>query len=651
VGYPLHFRGEEKATFLARFTPLVWLCAFFTFNASQNVFGQDWHVNLQDQTSVLQVIAAKDLRWNPLAGQESEYRSQSELLDLAAAYDRKLPLSKDQLSMSFETWDVQYKPMKVFQVYNEARIQKLRDQLTAVVDEALPELAVLQLPSEEQLFAILKKDKELFQRLTLLWPFRNYGMLQRDRTLFQIQNLSPEKLDELFRDQNKMHFIAKLEDLAKGDQTAEKALAWVKRVYFQEMIEPAFQMSTMWRSLAAPAHLRVESAPALIALTRGQCGRDCSRRSVPLYALSKDARVFFVWNTNTELPDAYVFVAKVSFEGRQIPYIVTINGQSLDFSQVRSLVALVSQIYQSDEVVVPNFRINNSVVNNNLISTALKFSKGTRVDVEMPSDWQTISEFARIHEPRQRQLEYPDVYARETLKDAYLVDLRKISENEGLQLFTVAGRTQSYEEIPLDEVGKKEFAKFRWLKAIEETVKRKALPMPVVSKKPKPQTLIFRDVPVPQHPELGMLELNSLSFAGHQPALEERTTDEILERPDLVAFYKNQASWLAHLLSQPPGRVEDPADMEQFDSQRERRSFIFTKIARYFTKPALRSPMTSQYPIGQLDRVQRDKLIAIWNEGNPLNETLESWAIKRGCETALDTPPATYPSADLTNFQ
>jgi|GEM_PF-4235472 len=383
-----------------------------------------WQADLSTEDGRRQIAWAKRLRFE--AQTKSLWtRSPQELLGFAKEFDDQFHLTDEQRSMEFTRYEFTYEPVTVIRTYSEQRVQRLRDQLKEVVRETLPAGKIITTSGAlKNTLERLKEQKVLFQRLFLLWPLAsgpNYiRSFQREYFLNRIDALTAEELDKMYNGTWKDELLVQLDALTASDQQKTgRWTKWIRKKFYQEMIAPAFQMDVKHVAAESGAHIRIESTPTLVALERGDWGFDCSRWSVPFYVLSKKARVFSFWTSDSESPDGYAFVVEVKVQGKTVPYVLTINGNSrLKFASVRGVLKSIAKIYGSPQFLVPDFNKDApSVVNSTLVKSAMTFSEAEKVGIEWPEDWEAIREFTASH-PNM----YTDAYGDDQLKSARFVN-------------------------------------------------------------------------------------------------------------------------------------------------------------------------------------------------------------------------------------
>jgi hypothetical protein len=374
------------------------------------------------------------------------YREPKEVVQIAARFSESYPLSADKTSMAYDQYEFDYTPLAIKNVYSDEKVARFRELLKSLTRQFVPEDSILAVPEEIIHLPELAKDPKLFQGLLFLWPLAltesKVKIFQRTYLLEKADSLSPEDLDRIYTTDWKEVILPQMKPILTDPRGARfwgKWINWVKDNYYSALALPAFEVETKVDKLAEIHHMRVAYTPALIALFRGQWGLDCSLWSVPLYALSSGARVYSIWLHDTTEPDGYVFVVEAKVNGRTVPYILTINGiKDFDFAVTRAVVSAVAKIYNTNEVVVPAFLKGASrIVNTTVIRSGLQFAKSDFVDVELPSDWETISRFTKVNHTYGK---FVDTYSEGALKKARLVNLSK-QEHMGEMNLSLASKS------------------------------------------------------------------------------------------------------------------------------------------------------------------------------------------------------------------
>lgn len=163
--------------------------------------------------------------------------------------------------------------------------------------------------------------------------------------------------------------------------------------------------------------MSLEEVPPLVALFRGAIGYDCSCNSVAYYALHKDVKVFWIRkNLSLESPvKGYLLVTEAEYNGRKLPYILTVNGNNLNSEHMRLAILSMAQHYQSNELLVAQqeFFANTPAARHALY---MYDSQVQKVRVKMPNSW---TEFSM---PNRVELQQ-DYYRPELSESANLVKL------------------------------------------------------------------------------------------------------------------------------------------------------------------------------------------------------------------------------------
>ena len=171
----------------------------------------------------------------------------------------------------------------------------------------------------------------------------------------------------------------------------------------------------------------------------------------------KEARTYFIREGSDpdSTPIGYAISVLVDVGGKKVPYIITINGKELSKSDSEMVIGMVAKDYDSDEVVVPDFRkrfgetINSNwnLVNSDAPREAMMNHSGEKAKVTLPQAWKIVDEYIKEHNGEG----YINYYHRSRLNKGYII---KIPDGVNMKSQEIPSRYQPVEDpklLPLKE--------------------------------------------------------------------------------------------------------------------------------------------------------------------------------------------------------
>lgn len=183
----------------------------------------------------------------------------------------------------------------------------------------------------------------------------------------------------------------------KGYGQVHEAVQFVLNQFIEKQVKPATRLYSDGSRELSKRKICIREAPKPFGLFRGMVGKDCSMVSVPFYSLSQKARVYWIWKGDdvSDQPDGYVFMMECVLNGETIPYVVTINGPTLNQTDARAVLYLICQASRSEQCLVPPAVSLTALVNTSAIQNAMKAFPENPKEVGFPDDWKHFEEYSR----------------------------------------------------------------------------------------------------------------------------------------------------------------------------------------------------------------------------------------------------------------
>jgi len=269
--------------------------------------------------------------------------------------------------------------------------------------------------------------------------------LIRQQIFASIEAVSASELSNYYGDFLPNHFSVKVSEAAAkpGFGRVTNLLKRVAIEFSEALVAPAVKPVDSNSSDSVEVRkVSIEKMSSSITSYRAMAAGDCAGLSIPYYGLIKDVEVFWIRKDFKikSAPVGYVLVAKIFVGNKFLPYVITVNGSTLMESDIRAVLYLLQDSYQTSEFVVPDFIKNEYVVNYPEVRKGLSFSREISVEISMPPGWELVESYLDS-----RGSQYKNYYAARTLKNAKLVNLNE-------KPFYFVNKMQSPSFLPYKEV-------------------------------------------------------------------------------------------------------------------------------------------------------------------------------------------------------
>lgn len=215
----------------------------------------------------------------------------------------------------------------------------------------------------------------------------------------QIKSLSATEIENLYEDLFVQHLGPEIKNLSrqKSFGQIEEIFLSVHNQFLAKEVRRVFTPITEAAAAAEERSLSLERLPALVALARGCFGADCALLSIPYHALIKGVRVYFIRKTNdlSKEPAGYAFSVGVEESGKEVPYILTINGTTISEVDTQMAVRAIAEDYQSEAVILPDFHSGYFLVNDQAKRSGMTIKNGRAIQVKLPSGWKTVDRYMK----------------------------------------------------------------------------------------------------------------------------------------------------------------------------------------------------------------------------------------------------------------
>lgn len=388
------------------------LCKVFVDKENTPVIRQNkWTPQLQTLNGRIQLMLSILSRHPNFMTANQNYRRN--ILELFSHLPRLIEELGDALTPLTitppEVASVRYKSNSM--TYDEVALSKYRERNL----EDLGELNLRSTWSIESHILLLRDRPDQLEKLFRLLPFlfdtTGYPIWNQSNlgtTIARIQ-APPHVLENMFFDTFKNHLAPHtrkiIERLIRTDGLATENLAIFDRVY-SELLEGDLSKTLRGETSNTQTErvLSIESLPALVALTRGCFGGDCSVQYVPFYPLLRGVQVHYIRKSSgiQKQPDGYILTVEGKVGKKTVPYILTVNGPTLSEADVRAAITLVlhtrssqeAQPKPSYEVAFPDWKRNPELVNWDHSRNAMAHSgERTSVNVDLPAGWNVLDAF------------------------------------------------------------------------------------------------------------------------------------------------------------------------------------------------------------------------------------------------------------------
>lgn len=347
---------------------LVFACLF-----SAPLLAQGWQARLDNNSGILQVLSADYIRHpGMLFSGERTFRpdfielmreAQSVSVEFNLPADRFLiPDSMPALSMQYQSSQggLEFDSVKVEAL--KADIKKTLSELRAFAPRWAPKDLESMLASSE-----FRSDPKMAAKFLqiLPWFVDSDGKLALETSdtdheiSSKIESSDGQSLTIRYYDHFKNHLLHTIEDYSGG---WKHACELYSAQFAEKELKDGVSLHRNQSGVGRNAAVSIELVPPLISLIKIF---DCSMKTIPFYPLLPDTHVFWIRRTKgvTSQPSGYALVHMVDMDGVRIPYVVTINGSTLNEVDTRAALVLIAQHFNVDHVAVPDFEFNSTVVN------------------------------------------------------------------------------------------------------------------------------------------------------------------------------------------------------------------------------------------------------------------------------------------------
>ncbi len=424
------------------------------------------------------VLSALSAHQNIISANQSFKRN---LLDLLAHLPELLKRlgrhsGETDFSITARTVTATYQPSVT--KYNEKTIEAFRKERTNDLDDLglhlfgnlgeqishIYESSHVDGKLDERLYE--NRLKKLYRLLPFLFDadgtrrFQD-GRLDRDALNKRIQETTPSELQNGYGDLVPQHLASIIREHAKntGQKRAWELFVPVRDNFMKREIVGRVLKPVNEEAVSEVRSLGIERLPHALSLLRGCYGGDCSINSVPFYGLLKEARTYFIRSGGDpdSTPIGYAISVLVDVGGKKVPYIITINGKELSKSDSEMVIRMVAKDYESDEVVVPDFRkrfgettnTNWNLVNSDAPREAMMNHSGEKAVVTLPTAWEIVDKYIKEHNGQG----YINYYDRSQLDEGYILKI-PVDARSNMKSQEIPSRYQPVEDpkaLPLKE--------------------------------------------------------------------------------------------------------------------------------------------------------------------------------------------------------
>ncbi len=318
--------------------------------------------------------------------------------------------------------------------YDEKAIEEFKKEINNSIDKLEGEI-----PSfsnvRNDFTEISQKNEKLvddFLKISpLIYNFENIAVIEEfnSQTLKEkIASLEAADIDNLYDDLLKNHIMPDIQEISKG-QLIQKVQSFINQFINKTVKKTLVVKSSDGKSLKTTT-LTLQKAPTLVGLFRGCAGSDCSMSTVATYVMDKDADVYWIRKSSdlSQKPDGYVIVTKAKYNGRQYPYIVTVNGKKLGVEDTKVIHSLIAKEYSSNNLILTDVSKNSWTMNTNQVRQGFNYPESQSIEADLSEGWKRVSSSANRGEGT-------NYYAPEKLKTAKFVNIE--SEQNKLKISVV----------------------------------------------------------------------------------------------------------------------------------------------------------------------------------------------------------------------
>jgi len=284
--------------------------------------------------------------------------------------------------------------------YDDEKVAKLEEKIINLINEIIIILVkpinlvqdIKKLKSDKKNFEA--NSKKLIQVSPFLYDGEGEALTNFELKNFSFKNFELNQIQSLYSDLFKEHLAPLLTLLSneKGFGQIHKITRNCLSQFIEKEIIPATTYYSNKNQTAKEKTLILEEVPTIMTPLRGAIGGDCSMMSVPYYGLLKSTKVFWIIRSDNEneKPAGYVLIAECDVNGEILPFVVTINGPTIQTVDCHMVYKLLSILYKCDEVLIANWNKNEYLINSTNIRDSINTIKNTEVQVNIPPAWDCI---------------------------------------------------------------------------------------------------------------------------------------------------------------------------------------------------------------------------------------------------------------------
>lgn len=328
--------------------------------------------------------------------------------------------------------------------YDEHAIDRVKLELKSRLSKLQQENPYLRLTSLNEDLQRLGDPRLLLEVSALLYNEDGQAISGQSTSPFStaiesMAGLSPGALETLFSDLFKNHLKPTLTSFRNSRLAEEVERSFINQTVLAALI----RVETGTTKLS---QIYLEEVPKTVALLRGGIGFDCSMMSVPFYVLLDSVHVYWIRKSKNpkDSPRGYLLLAEILLGDEIVPYVITVNGETLSAQDGRAAILAAVSKYKTGKLLVHSAAATN-VVNRDDMESALfqKENRGQPVTVQMPDGWDHID--------RVTQYGYQRYYESSRLAPALLITLNE-NEMKGLQDVQPTGRHGYYSQPDVSQL-------------------------------------------------------------------------------------------------------------------------------------------------------------------------------------------------------
>ncbi|MEI6093741.1 MAG: hypothetical protein WCQ47_08730, partial [bacterium] len=332
--------------------------------------------------------------------------------------------------------------------YDQEKVQVLKDQLKEALKNLKKNIGPFVFNTlNEDFIEITKNNVETTKNYLKLIPFlynsegfplfKNLSAAEMSSISKKIDSSTSEEINEYYGNLIK-HQIDNLKGL--DDKKTQPLLNSFTKIFLsknknkilREAITPVGKDGEFLRTRT----ISLEEVPTLVALFRGEFAWDCATKDIPYYALVKGSKTYAIRKGSDlkEAPVGYLFMTLINYNGKKIPYIITISGEKLTNVDEKEAVFLIGKIWETTEVLFSNYGPTLFMVREGV------FKNAKSVNLSMPSGWDIIDE-----------LTTSQIYSIQELRTAKLITLENTKKTITEQIPTPYKKSRKIKELPVKD--------------------------------------------------------------------------------------------------------------------------------------------------------------------------------------------------------